>query len=153
MPPKATFEQREMAYRAHQALRLPTHPSEVGGTDETARPVPAMNVRDATAADVPGMHVIRLHVRENRLSDPSVVTERDYHDFMARDTKSWVCEIEGAIASFAMVDVQKQNLWALFVAPEQEFKGAGRQLHERMLAWYFGRADKLRLSTAPEHTR
>lgn len=95
------------------------------------------------------MHVIRLRVRENRLSDPSVVTEQDYHDFMARDTRSWVCEIDGTLAGFAMVDVEKRNLWALFVVPEHEFKGVGRLLHDTMIAWYFTRADVLRLSTAP----
>jgi GNAT superfamily N-acetyltransferase len=108
-----------------------------------------MIIPEATTADIPAMHAIRLRVRENRLSDPSVVTEQDYHDFMARNTKSWVCEMEGALAGFAMVDVEQQNLWALFVAPEQEFKGAGRHLHEGMLAWYFARADRLGLSTAP----
>lgn len=95
------------------------------------------------------MHVIRLRVRENQLSDPSVITEQDYHDFMARDTRSWVCEIDGTLAGFAMVDVEKRNVWALFVAPEHEFMGVGRLLHETMIAWYFTRADVLRLSTAP----
>ena len=109
-----------------------------------------MDVREANAGDVTAMHVIRLRVRENRLSDPSVVTEQDYHDFMARDTRSWVCEIDGTLAGFAMVDVEKRNLWALFVVPEHEFKGVGRLLHDTMIAWYFTRADVLRLSTAPK---
>ncbi|HEX2618361.1 MAG TPA: GNAT family N-acetyltransferase [Flavobacteriales bacterium] len=108
-----------------------------------------MEIRLATPADVPAMHAIRLRVRENRLSDPSVVTEQDYHDFMARDTRSWVCERDGAMAGFTMVDVEKRNLWALFVAPEHEFKGVGRALHEAMCAWYFTREQQLRLSTAP----
>jgi GNAT superfamily N-acetyltransferase len=108
-----------------------------------------MLVREATAADVPAMHAIRLRVRENRLSDPSVVTEKDYHHFLARDTKSWLCEVNDEIAGFVMVDVEKQTLWALFVAPEHEGKGVGRSLHDTMLLWYFTRADHLRLSTAP----
>lgn len=106
-------------------------------------------IRVATAADVPAMHVIRLGVRENRLSDPSVVVEQDYNDFMARDTMSWVCEVGGAIVGFAMVDVEKKNLWALFVAPEYEGKGVGRALHEYVLASYFERRDTLRLTTGP----
>lgn len=108
-----------------------------------------MTVREASEGDVTAMHVIRLRVRENQLSDPSVVTEQDYHDFMARDTRSWVCEIDGTLAGFAMVDVEKRNVWALFVAPEHEFKGVGRALHDTMIAWYFTRADVLRLTTAP----
>lgn len=109
-----------------------------------------MTIREAWPADIPAMHVIRLRVRENQLSDPSVVTERDYHEFMSRDTMSWVCEVDELIAGFAMVDPEKQNLWALFVAPEHEFKGVGRALHDAMLTWYFERADVLRLSTDPE---
>lgn len=108
-----------------------------------------MTIREAGPADIPAMHVIRLRVRENRLSDPSVVTEQDYRDFMARATNSWVSEVDGVMAGFAMVDPEKHNLWALFVSPEHEFKGVGRALHEVMLAWYFARTDVLRLSTDP----
>ncbi len=106
-------------------------------------------IREMLPTDVPAAHAIRLRVRENRLSDPSVITEKDYHDFMARDTKSWVCEMDDVMAGFVMVDVEKRNLWALFVAPEHEFKGVGKALHEAMLIWYFKRADRIKLSTAP----
>ncbi|MEO8068760.1 MAG: GNAT family N-acetyltransferase [Flavobacteriales bacterium] len=109
-----------------------------------------MLIRKAEATDVTAMHAIRLRVRENRLSDPSVVQEQDYHDFMRRDTGSWVCELNGSIVAFVMVDVEKKNLWALFVAPEHEFKGVGRALHDTMLEWYRKRADRLRLTTDPK---
>ena len=109
-----------------------------------------MTLREARPADIPAMHALRLRARENRLSDPSVVTEKDYHDFMARRTASWVCEANGVIMGFAMVDVEKKNLWALFVAPEHEFNGVGRSLHDVMIAWYFTQADVLRLGTAPD---
>ncbi|MFT3885099.1 MAG: GNAT family N-acetyltransferase [Flavobacteriales bacterium] len=110
-----------------------------------------MEIRLAIPDDVPAMHAIRLRVRENRLSDPSVVTEPDYLAFMARDTRSWVCTCDdGTIAGFTMVDVENRNLWALFVAPEHEGKGVGRALHEAMCAWYFTRAIALRLSTASD---
>jgi GNAT superfamily N-acetyltransferase len=106
-----------------------------------------LSIRPMRSEDVPAAHSIRLRVRENQLSDPSVVTEQDYHDFMALDTMSWVHELDGAITGFVMVDVEKRNLWALFVAPEYEGKGIGRTLHDTMLAWYWTRAEKLRLST------
>ena len=106
-------------------------------------------IRPMLTGDVPAAHVIRLAVRENQLSDPSVVTEQDYYDFMARDTMSWVCDLDGALAGFVMVDVEKRNLWALFVALEQEGKGVGRALHDAMARYYFTRAEVLRLSTAP----
>ena len=107
-------------------------------------------IRAMHPADVPAAHIIRLAVRENRLSDPSVVTEQDYHDFMARDTMNWVCEVNGELAGFAMVDLEKRNLWALFVAPEHEGKGIGRALHETMITAYWKHCDVLQLTTAPE---
>ncbi len=61
-------------------------------------------IRAMLPTDVPAAHAIRLRVRENRLSDPSVVTKQDYHDFMARDTMSWVHELDGVITGFVMVD-------------------------------------------------
>lgn len=107
-------------------------------------------IREMLPSDVPVAHKIRLRVRENQLSDPSVVTEQDYQDFMARDTMSWVHELNGVITGFVMVDVEKQNLWALFVAPEHEGKGIGKALHDEMLAHYFQRGDRLSLSTDPD---
>ena len=106
-------------------------------------------IRAMLSSDVPAAHKIRLRVRENQLSDPSVVTEQDYHDFMARDTMSWVHEFDGEITGFMMVDVEKRNLWALFVAPECEGKGIGRALHEAMCSAYFAKMDHLRLTTEP----
>ncbi len=111
--------------------------------------MPSMMIREMLPTDVPAAHAIRVCVRENRLTDPSVVTEQDYHEFMARDTMSWVCEWEGELAGFVMVDMEKQNLWALFVAPEQEGKGIGRTLHEAMCSAYFAKAGILRLTTEP----
>lgn len=111
--------------------------------------VGTLSIREMLATDVRAAHAIRLRVRENQLSDPSKVVEQDYHDFMARDTRSWVCELNGSMIGFAMVDVEKRDVWALFVAPEHELKGAGRNLHDVLCAWYFQRADVLRLSTSP----
>lgn len=108
-----------------------------------------MIIRPMHTTDVPAAHVIRLAVRENRLSDPSEVQEQDYHDFLAGDTLSWVCVKDDVIAGFIMVDIAKQNLWALFVAPQQEGQGMGKVLHDTMLAAYWVRRDTLRLTTAP----
>lgn len=109
-----------------------------------------MHIRSMSSADVPAAHVIRLAVRENRLSDPSVVTEQDYHDFLARDTMNLVCEVNGELVGFVMTDVEKRSLWALFVAPEHEGKGIGRALHETMINAYWKRCDVLELTTEPE---
>lgn len=79
-----------------------------------------MTLREAAPADV---HAIRLRVRENRLSDPSVVTGTDYHDFMARDTMRRLVAHAGTVIGVVMVHVAKKNRWALFVNPSA--KGSG----------------------------
>jgi hypothetical protein len=41
-----------------------------------------MNFREATRDDIPAMHAVRLSVKENILSDPSIVKESDYFDYI-----------------------------------------------------------------------
>jgi GNAT superfamily N-acetyltransferase len=38
---------------------------------------------------------------------------------------------------FAIADLKEENIWALFILPEHEGKGIGRQLQRIMLDWYF----------------
>jgi GNAT superfamily N-acetyltransferase len=115
-------------------------------TDETA----AIQVRVATAADIPEMHRIRLAVRENRLSNPDVVRPTDYVPMITEHGRGWVAEKEGRIAGFAIIDMARRNVWALFVGPEQEACGIGRRLHRAMLDWAFAAgAESVYLGTAP----
>lgn len=49
--------------------------------------------------------------------------------------------------------MENKNIWALFVHPEFEKKGIGKQLHQTMIDWYFkDNNEKLWLSTA-QNTR
>ncbi len=110
-----------------------------------------MLIREATLADIPQMQFVRNAVKENRLSDPSLVPDSDYAAFILRKGKGWVCEVEKTIVGFSFVDLEKENIWALFVLPDHEGKGIGRKLHDEMLNWYFslGR-NAVWLGTAPE---
>ena len=57
------------------------------------------------------------------------------------------------LVGFAIGDAQTGNIWALFVHPDHERKGFGRQLHDAMLAWLWSQGlDRLWLTTEP-HTR
>ena len=84
------------------------------------------------------MHVVRNSVKENILSNPDLVTEKDYVKYITQKGKGWVCEIEGKIVGFAIADLEDHNIWALFIHPAFEGKGIGRKLHNTMLNWYFG---------------
>ncbi|MDX1912898.1 MAG: GNAT family N-acetyltransferase [Saprospiraceae bacterium] len=109
-----------------------------------------MLIRTATPADIPSMMQIRLAVRENVLSNPDLVTEADCLEFINRRGKGWVCETEEGIAGFAIADLQDDNIWALFIAPEYEGRSIGRKLHDTMLGWYFEQGkEQVWLGTAP----
>ncbi|KOY86537.1 GCN5 family acetyltransferase [bacterium 336/3] len=96
-----------------------------------------MHFREATKLDIPQMHVVRYAVKENILSNPALITEADYEAFIITYGKGWVCEINSQIAGFAVVDLLKNNIWALFIHPDYEKQGIGRKLHHTMLDWYF----------------
>src|SRR5690606_41991500 len=96
-----------------------------------------MNIREATIADIPQIQVVRHAGKENQLSDPGLVTDRDCEVYITQRGKGWVCEADGQIAGFAIADLQDHNIWALFLLPEYEGRGIGRQLHDTMLHWYF----------------
>jgi GNAT superfamily N-acetyltransferase len=105
----------------------------------------------ATLQHVPAMHKVRMAVRENVLSNPNVVTEKDYVVMLENGGKGWVCFNGEALAGFAMVDLPKRNIWALFVHPDFENQGIGGRLQQLMLDWSFAQKDieNLWLTTAP----
>lgn len=96
-----------------------------------------MKFREAIAADIGQIQVVRNSVKENMLPDPGFVKDEDCEEFICYRGKGWVCEIDGKIVGFAIVDLTKNNIWALFTTPEFEGKGIGKQLHDIMLDWYF----------------
>lgn len=96
-----------------------------------------MIFRAAQLPDIPQIQVVRNSVRENTLSDPALVTDQDVATFLTERGKGWVCEINDQVIGFAIVDLQDHNVWALFLHPEFEKLGVGRQLQTLLLNWYF----------------
>jgi GNAT superfamily N-acetyltransferase len=110
-----------------------------------------MIFREAHIDDIGQMQVVRNAVKENVLSNPNLIKDTDYLPFITVNGKGWVCEIENQIVGFAIVDLKEKNIWALFVHPNFEAKGIGKQLHKMMLNWYFTHTkERVWLSTAPE---
>ena len=91
------------------------------------REISNMGIRRAVRSDVARIMEIRHSVRENRLSNPNLVTAEDCAEFIER-SEIWVWEQEGAVQGFAAGDIRDGWIWALFVAPEYEGRGIGRAL-------------------------
>lgn len=110
-----------------------------------------MIIREATLKDIPQIQIVRNSVKENTLSDPGLVTDRDCEEFLFERGKGWVAETNERIIGFSIADLKENNVWALFVHPDFENKGLGRKLHNIMLNWYFTqKKEAIWLGTSPE---
>ncbi|WP_435523381.1 GNAT family N-acetyltransferase [Chryseobacterium indoltheticum] len=96
--------------------------------------------------------MVRNSVKENTLSNPNLVTDKDCEEFITERGKGWVCEIDGKITGFSIVDLKDNNIWALFVDPDYEKKGIGKKLHDIMLDWYFSQTKKRLAWNFSRHT-
>lgn len=110
-----------------------------------------MIYRHAKISDIPQIQIVRHTVKENTLSNPALVTDADCEEFLTQRGKGWVCEVNGAVVGFSVVDLKDKNIWALFLRPEFEGKGIGKELHRLMMNWYFSKTQKtVWLGTAPD---
>jgi len=106
--------------------------------------------REAIPNDIPQIQIVRHAVKENVLSNPSLVTDEDCAEYLVNRGKGWVCESNGRIIGFAIADLVDDNIWALFVDPDFEKQGIGKELHQMMLNWYFSQGKKKAwLGTSP----
>ena len=85
------------------------------------------HIRRARLDERPRITEIRLAVRENRLTDPSRVTDADYLWF-SENPGIWVWEEDGDILGFSAADTRDGSVWALFIDPGHEGRGIGRAL-------------------------
>ena len=105
--------------------------------------------RSAQRADIPGMHRVRMSVKENRLVSMQL-TEAHYIEAIESRGRGWVVEVEGTIVAFAVGDTSDASIWALFVEPGFEGRGFGRQLHDEMVGWLWQQGhERLWLTTDP----
>ena len=86
-----------------------------------------MIIREATSEDIPQIQSVRNAVKENMLSDPALVPDKDVEDYIHNRGKGWVCEVDNTIVGFAIVSVTDNNVWALFIQPGYDKKGIGKE--------------------------
>lgn len=105
--------------------------------------------RAAVTTDIAAMSVVRLAVRENRLSNPDRITPAMYADHLGPLGQSWVCEVDGKIVGFSAAALRDASIWALFVLPEYECRGIGKRLLALATEWLFAQgAPRIVLGTA-----
>ena len=109
-----------------------------------------MIYREALVSDIPQIQAVRNAVKENRLSNPALVSDADCEEFMMVRGKGWVCTVDETVVGFAIADLKDDNIWALFLDPAFEGRGIGKSLHRLMMDWYFAQnKDQVWLGTAP----
>lgn len=108
-------------------------------------------IRPARAADITTIFSIRTSVKENILSleqltdmgiTPDVILE-----MLELPDCIWVADIDGITAGFAIADMEEGSLFALFVLPEYEGLGLGKELMVHAEAALFQQHSKIWLET------
>ena len=106
-------------------------------------------LRSARASDIPAIQRVRASVKENRLVS-TVITDEDVRVAIEETGRGWVVEQDGEVVGFAIGNAVTGNIWALFVRPQHEGRGYGRQLHDAMVSWLWAAGvDRLWLTTEP----
>jgi GNAT superfamily N-acetyltransferase len=95
--------------------------------------------REATAADMPAISVVRQSVIENPLTVEQLaargITNESVAAALLKDLKGWVAEVDGRIVGFSMADCNERALFALFVMPDAEGRGIGGLLYGLAIDW------------------
>ena len=112
-----------------------------------------MRIREAKIDDIAEMQRIRVAVKENILSDPSLVPDSMVAEFISVRGKGWVALLQDQVIGFAIADLKEDNIWALFIDPEFEGQGAGKALHHTMLDWYFNQGKEQVWLSTDTHSR
>src|SRR5687768_10671487 len=112
-------------------------------------------VRDAREDDVELLFDIRTSVRENYQSREELaslgITAESVAHMLATEAKAWICEIDGHPVGFSMANERDRTVFAVFVRPEHEGRGAGRALLKAAEHWLFSRSpSEIRLSTGSD---
>ncbi|RYY40002.1 MAG: GNAT family N-acetyltransferase [Chitinophagaceae bacterium] len=109
--------------------------------------------RVATHADIDAMQVVRRAVKENALSHPDRISNEDYLPYLQEQGSGWVALHNNRVVGFAIADRIEGSIWALFVLPEYEGNGIGKELHRMMMNGYFAHSDKTVWLTTAFDTR
>jgi GNAT superfamily N-acetyltransferase len=86
-----------------------------------------ISIRAATEADLPRIHEVRHGTAENRLTDPSLVTDEEVAWYL-KEAIFLVSEDQAGLQGFTCANPQTGYVWALFVIDEAHGRGHGTTL-------------------------
>ncbi|MBK5143235.1 GNAT family N-acetyltransferase [Budviciaceae bacterium BWR-B9] len=91
-----------------------------------------MQIRIALPDDVTEMFRVRLSVNDNKMTQEALsahgITHQSLPAMLIDQGRGWVAENEQKIVAFAMANATESTIFALFVEPDFEGRGIGRQL-------------------------
>lgn len=109
-------------------------------------------VRLARLADVDAIFKIRTSVQENHLSEDQLadmgITPEAISQAISETPCAWVAQVCGVPVGFSMVDIEDGCVFAVFVLPEFEGYGLGRNLMHKAESFLFQSHQKIWLETA-----
>jgi GNAT superfamily N-acetyltransferase len=98
-----------------------------------------MNIREAQIEDIETLFNIRTSVIENHQSREELValgiTPETVAEMLQTDCRAWIAEIDEQPIAFSMANAAEKTIFAMFVLPSFEGRGAGRALMQQAEQW------------------
>jgi len=98
-----------------------------------------MNIREAQIEDIETLFNIRTSVIENHQSREELValgiTPETVAEMLQTYCRAWIAEIDEQPIAFSMVNAAEKTIFAMFVLPSFEDRGAGRALMQQAEQW------------------
>ncbi|MBD1937686.1 GNAT family N-acetyltransferase [Microcoleus sp. FACHB-68] len=105
-----------------------------------------MNIREAQLEDIETLFNIRTSVIENYQSLEELaslgVTPETIANMLQTDCRAWIAEIDAIPIAFSMANVAEKTIFAMFVLPSFEGRGAGRTLMQEAEKWLWRQGAK-----------
>ena len=98
-----------------------------------------MLIRIARQEDIETLFKIRTSVVENHQSREEIaelgITPTSIAAMLATDCCAWIAQLDGQDIGFSMANKTEKNVFGMFVLPDFEGRGAGRQLMQAAEEW------------------
>lgn len=102
-----------------------------------------MHVREVLLEDIETLFNIRTSVIENYQSREELatlgITPETVAIMLQSDCQAWIAEIDRFPIAFSMANAAEKTIFAMFVLPSFEGRGAGRALMQKAEEWLWDR--------------